>query len=40
MNKIYSIGDIVYYNDPYFERLGIENGKGIYRNDGWSKEIF
>lgn len=24
MNKIYSVGDIVYYNDPYFERLGIE----------------
>lgn len=24
MNKIYSVGDIDYYNDPYFERLGIE----------------
>lgn len=24
MNKIYNVGDIAYYNDPYFERLGIE----------------
>lgn len=24
MNKIYSVGDIAYYNDLYFERLGIE----------------
>lgn len=24
MNKIYNVGDIVYYNDTYFEKLGIE----------------
>lgn len=23
MNKIYNIGDIAYYNDSYFEKLGI-----------------
>jgi galactose-1-phosphate uridylyltransferase len=23
MNKIYNVGDIAYYNDPYFEKLGI-----------------
>lgn len=24
MNKIYKVGDVAYYNSPYFEKLGIE----------------